>query len=434
MLQRKIYDELENWKQSRNKKCLIIRGARQVGKTYAVRQFAKNYEEFLEINFKELPSAMSVFAGDLNVDNMLLALRFRFPEKKILPGKTLLFFDEIQECEEAITSLKFWSQDKRFDVIASGSMLGIDYKRASSYPVGYVDFIDLYGLDFEEFLWSQNITGDMVDAVSSCFENVRVVPEDVHNQMMQLFRIYTALGGMPEVIQTYIDSCDFREVDKVQKNLLQGYLYDIAHYASAFEKIKAEQCFLSVNRQLLEKENHKFQYKEVEKRGNAQKFYSSIEWLVRADIVVESKNVTTVRYDLTDYEIAENFRIYTSDLSLLIAMRDFHLKQEIVENTLTGNTKGGLYECAAAVAMIKKGYMLHFYKNETTKKEIDMLIQKDGEVIPIEIKAGNRTSLSLNQLMKNTSEIHRAYKFIDGNMGTGEHGIVTAPLYMLMFV
>ena len=374
MLKRKVTAFMDQWIRTKEKKCLVVQGARQTGKTYIIERFAEdNYEELVEINFKQLPSAMDIFSGDLTVDNMVMAMRFRFPEKKITPGKTLIFLDEIQECQEAITSLKFWAIDNRYDVIVSGSLLGIDYKRVSSYPVGYVDYLKMYGVDFEE-------------------------------------------------------------VDKIQRSLLQGYLYDIAHYATAEEKVKAEKCYLSLAKQLLDKENHKFQYKEVEHGGRAQKYFSSIEWLLRADMVHLSKRVTDVRFGLDDYAREDFFRAYATDLSLLMAMKDFSLKQHIVENTLEGNSKVGIYECAIADALYKKGYSLYFYKNETSKREIDIIIQKDGKVVPIEVKSGNTRATSLQSLLKNKKDISFGYKFADGNIGVNEDGIITLPLYMITFV
>ena len=435
MLKRKVTEQLKNWISTKDKKCLIVKGARQTGKTYIIEQFARdNYGETVEINFKETPSAAEVFSGDLTVDNMVMALRFRFPEKKIVPDKTLIFLDEIQECPEAITSLKFWATDNRYDVIASGSLLGIDYKRSSSYPVGYVDYITMHGLDFEEYLWGLGISDDMIRSLQSFFFEKKAVPEGIHNQMMSYYRQYIATGGMPEAVQKYIDTKDYREVDKVQRSLLQGYLYDIAHYATAEEKVKAEKCYLSLSKQLLDKENHKFQYKEIEHGARAQKYYSSIDWLLRADIIQLCRLVSDMRYDLDDYARDDFFRAYTTDLSLLIAMKDFSLKQHIVENTLSGNTKGGLFECAIADALIKKDYPIFFYKNETNKKEIDFLIQKDGKVIPIEVKSGNTRATSLNSVIKNKSDIDFGYKFIDGNIGVGDAGIITLPLYMALFI
>lgn len=434
MLKRKATALIKNWIDTKEKKCLIVQGARQVGKTYTIERFAEeHYEEILEINFKQTPSAIDIFSGDLTVDNMVMAMQFRFPDKKIVPGKTLIFLDEIQECREAMTSLKFWAIDNRFDVIASGSLLGIDYKRASSYPVGYVDYLRMYGVDFEEFLWGMGISEDLIGKLCGYVSSKTAVPEAIHSQMMNYFRQYIAIGGMPEAVQKYIDTKDFREVDRIQKSLLQGYQYDIAHYATAEEKVKAEKCYLSLAKQLLDKENHKFQYKEVEHGGRAQKYFSSIEWLLRADMVHLCKRVTDVKFDLEDYSRDDFFRAYTTDLSLLLAMKDFALKQHIVENTLSGNTKGGIFECAIADALYKKGYRLYFYKNETTKREIDMIIQNNGEVVPIEVKSGNTRANSLKALMKKNKAISHGYKFVDGNIGISEEGIITLPLYMVAF-
>jgi len=435
MLKRKIFNELIEWKNQNKKKCLMIKGARQVGKTYVVEYFGNSeYEEMVSINFKETPEAKEIFEGDLNVDKIIASLRFRFPDKKIGEGKTLIFFDEIQECPEAITSLKFWTINGRYDVIVSGSLLGIDYERPSSFPVGYIDYLDMYGLDFEEFLWSQNIAENHIEEIKKYFLNIEVVPTAINAQMMKYFRTFMAVGGMPEAVQIYVDTNDFREVDKTQKAILQGYYYDIAHYATASEKIKAEKCFASLSNQLLNKENHKFQYKEVEKGSNGQKYFSSIEWLKRADIVKLSNNVSDLKYDLEDWKIEDNFRAYTSDLSLLIAMRDLYFKQKIIENSLEGNSKGGIYECAIADMLIKKSYQLYFYKNENKKREIEFIIQKEGELIPIEVKAGRSTALSLKSLMKNNEDINKAFKFIDGNVGEDESRIITMPLYMAMFI
>ena len=408
MLKRKATNFMKNWINTKDKKCLVVQGARQTGKTYTVERFAEeNYEELVEINFKQMPSAMEIFSGDL---------------------------DEIQECQEAVTSLKFWAIDNKYDVIVSGSLLGIDYKRASSYPVGYVDYLKMYGIDFEEFLWGMGISGDMIENLCGYLRSKMIVPEAIHSQMMNYYRQYIAIGGMPEAVQKYIDTKDFREIDRIQRSLLQGYQYDIAHYATAEEKVKAEKCYLSLAKQLLDKENHKFQYKEVEHGGRAQKYFSSIEWLLRADMVHLCKLVTDVRFDLDDYARDDFFRAYTTDLSLLMAMKDFSLKQHIVENTLFGNSKGGIYECAIADALYKKGYPLYFYKNETTKREIDVMIQKDGVVVPIEVKSGNTRANSLKSILKMNADIPYGYKFVDGNIGVSDDGIITLPLYMIAFI
>ena len=277
------------------------------------------------------------------------------------------------------------------------------------------------------------ISEDMIMNICGYLSSKAAIPEAIHSQMMKYFRQYVAIGGMPEAVQKYIDTKDFREVDRIQRSLLQGYQYDIAHYATAEEKVKAEKCYLSLAKQLLDKENHKFQYKEVEHGGRAQKYFSSIEWLLRADMLYLCKLVTDIRFDLDDYARDDFFRAYTTDLSLLMAMKDFSLKQHIIENTLDGNSKGGIFECAIADVLYKKGYQLYFYKNETIKKEIDVIIQKDGKVIPIEVKSGNTRANSLKTIMKNNKDMSFGYKFIDGNIGVSEEGIITLPLYMVAF-
>ena len=213
-----------------------------------------------------------------------------------------------------------------------------------------------------------------------------------------------------------------------------GYQYDIAHYASSEEKIKAEKCYLTLARQLLDKENHKFQYKEIETGARAQKYYSSIEWLLRADMIFLCNKVSEIKYDLSDYAKDDFFRAYTTDLSLLISMRDYSFKQQIVENTILGNSKGGIYECAIADALYKKGYQLYFYKNETAKKELDFIIQINGKIVPIEVKSSNSKATSLTSIISKYNNISYAYKFIDGNIGISEGNIITLPLYMAAFI
>ena len=434
MLRRKIEKKLAEWKQTKDKKCLVVQGARQVGKTFSIRKFAKEkYTELLEINFKETPSAAEIFAGKLDADSLIANMRLRFPQLRIQPGKTLIFLDEVQECPEAITSLKFWTENKKYDVVASGSLLGIDYKRASSYPVGYVSYLKMYALDFEEFLWSLGVSEEIIAKLHSYFDEQSPVPVAMHSTMMEYFRLYMAVGGMPAVVWNYVSTKDFSTVDQIQRELLQDYQYDIAHYATAEEKVKAEKCFMSLSKQLLDKKNHKFQYKDVEKGGRGQKYFSSVEWLLKADIVHLCNKVSDIQYDLSDYEDESFFRAYTADLSLLIGMKDFALKDLIISNKLAGNTKGGLYECAIADILYKKGYKLYFYKNETNRKEVDFIIQKSGSVIPIEVKSGNTRATSLNTVFKKWPDIQTAYKFVDGNMGR-ENNIITAPLYMAMFM
>ncbi|MCR5632980.1 MAG: AAA family ATPase [Eubacterium sp.] len=436
MLRRDIIDELKKWKDDSKRKCLVIRGARQVGKTYAVQRFGEEeYESFVEINFLENPSMKKIFSGDLDSKTIRTNISLYIPESRVIPGKTCLFLDEIQECPEAITSLKFLAKDKDFDVIASGSMLGIDYKRPTSYPVGSIQYIDMYSLSFKEFLYAAGVTDEIIDSLRSYFENETMVPWAIHDRIMELFRLYIIIGGMPEVVSLYFENNSISDADKKVRGILDDYRYDIAHYAKADVKIKAEECYFSISRQL-SKENHKFMYSNVEKGGTARKYGSSIDWLKGAYLIQCVYNTSGYDIPLNTRRIDDNFRVYPTDIGLLMGLFDYSVKEQIIhpENKLLGGmAKGGIYEAVVADMLIKNGHKeLFFRKNETSTFEIEFLIEKSEGVIPIEVKAGNSRSKSLDNLLKR-DEIPYGYKLIDGNVGiSGKKK--TMPLYMAMFI
>ena len=436
MLRRDVIDEIKKWKDDSKRKCLVIRGARQVGKTYAVQRFGvEEYESFVEINFLENPSMKNIFSGDLDSKTIRTNISLYIPESRIIPGKTCLFLDEIQECPEAITSLKFLAKDKDFDVIASGSMLGIDYKRPTSYPVGSIHYIDMYSLSFKEFLYAAGVMDEIIDSLRSYFENETMVPWAIHDRIMELLRLYIIIGGMPEAVSLYFEKSSISDADKKVREILDDYRYDIAHYAKADVKIKAEECYFSISRQL-SKENHKFMYSNVEKGGTARKYGSSIDWLKGAYLVLCVYNTSGYDIPLNARRIDDNFRVYPTDIGLLMGMFDYSVKEQIIhpENKLLGGmAKGGIYEAVVADMLIKNGHKeLFFRKNETSTFEIEFLIEKSEGVIPIEVKAGNSRSKSLDNLLKR-DEIPYGYKLIDGNVGiSGKKK--TMPLYMAMFI
>ena len=240
MLKREIENKLVEWKNQIDKKCLIISGARQVGKTYIVEKFAKdNYEHFVEINFVENPTAKKIFDGDLDITTILANISLYLPEQSsLIPNKTLIFFDEIQACPNARTALKFFAIDKRFDVIASGSLLGINYEQVSSYPTGYVEFLEMNPLSFKEFLWANGIDENVVSIIKNCFENKCVVNEAMNSKLLEYFKQYIVVGGMPNVVNTFVNNHNFEEVLNLQKNILIDYKNDIAKYAYSTEKVK----------------------------------------------------------------------------------------------------------------------------------------------------------------------------------------------------
>lgn len=442
MLERKIMDTLLSWKNKEKRKSLIVSGARQVGKTFIVRRFAEqNYVSHVEMNFLENPSLKSIFQYSLNSEELLTGISLNFRNFHLVPGNTLLFLDEIQECPNAITALKFLTEDERFDVIASGSALGMAYNRVTSFPVGYVEYADMYPLDFGEFLKASGVEEPVFALLENCFKSIQPVPEYIHEKMMQLLRKYMVLGGMPEVVDTFLQPNDYGRADEIQRRIYRDYLYDIARYAPPSEKIKAENCYKSIPLQL-SKENHKFQYSVVEKRGTARKFESSIDWLVSAHIAFPVMNVSGIEYPLKSFALTDNIRLYPSDIGLLVGTYSYDLKNQLLQelsvesapdNIILKSAKGGLYEALAADFLIKKGYDdLFFYRNEQGTIEMEFLIESPQGVVPIEIKAGRNRTRSLDSILKK-DEIPYGYKFSSQNIGKSGKKI-TMPLYMLMYI
>ena len=435
-LRREVTDKLKEWKTAQNHKCLLVRGARQVGKTYAIEHFCKEeYDSFIEINFLESPSMKMIFSGNLDAKTIKTNISLYIPNSRFIPGATCLFLDEIQECPEAITALKFLEKENDFDIIASGSMLGIDYKRPASYPVGSIQYIDMFSLSFREFLYSIGITDDIINTLKEYYDSKSIVPWAIHDKIMEYLRLYMIIGGMPEVVKVYSETASFTEADKKVRNILNDYRYDIAHYASADVKIKAESCYFSLSRQL-SKENHKFMYSNVEKGGNARKYGSSIDWLEGAYLIKKIHNISGYDIPLVSQRIDDNFRVYPTDIGLLLGMYDHSVKELILhpeDNKINPMLKGGLYEAVVADMLIKNGHNdIYFRKDESSTFEIEFFIENKGNVLPIEVKSGRSRAKSLDNLLKR-DEIPYGYKLINGNTGVSDKKI-TMPLYMAMFI
>ena len=443
MLKRKILVQLSEWKEQHTDKCLVISGARQVGKTYIVREFAKEaYTSYIELNFIENPGLASIFMGSLDTDSILMGIRLNYPDKQIVPGETLILLDEIQECTNAITALKFLAADPRVDVIATGSLLGLKYKGNTSYPVGSVYYLDMYSLDFEEFLWALGIDDDIIASLRKCYDQRDPVPYGIHRRIMTYLHQYMVIGGMPEVVDQFVKEQDYHAADMIQRRIYRDYLADIARYADPNIKIKAEKCFRSIPLQL-NKENHKFQYSVVEHRGNAKKFESSLDWIINANMAVPVCNVSKVEYPLAAFAIDDNIRLYNTDIGLLICTYDYSLKKALLEeedffdkaldNPVLKTAKGGLYEALIADMLIKGRHSnIFFYRNEPGTVEIEFLIEKAFGVLPIEVKAGRNGTRSLNTILKN-EDIKYGLKLADQNIGVSEKKI-TMPLYMAIFI
>ena len=429
MLRRKIYDKLLAWKNNKGKKdAILLRGVRQCGKTYIVREFGKReYKNFIEINFIERPDMQAVFSGNLDVDNMVQQIKLSMPGCQFIPGETLLFLDEIQDVPNARTSLKFWTQDGRFDCIASGSLLGMDYKNEVSIPVGYEQQLIMRTLDFEEFIWALGAEVNLKEMLAPYVDGAKRVPEAMHNSLNKYLQEYMVVGGLPEVVDTYIATKDFYQVHLLQEKILRDYQDDIAKYALNQDKIKAKQCFLSIPRQL-SKENHKFQYSVVEKKATARKFTSSLDWLHNAGLIDFAYNVNSPWFPLKAHVKENQFRVYLCDIGLLVAMYGYQLKIALLSDALEGPAKGGIYESLVADILAKRGEELYYYKKEDSTLEIEFILERDCKLVPVEVKARKGSTRSLNELLK-MDNIERGYKLTAQNNGVVEKKI-TLSLYM----
>lgn len=433
MLRRKIYDKLLAWKNNKGKKdAILLRGVRQCGKTYIVREFGKReYKNFIEINFIERPDMQAVFSGNLDVDNMVQQIKLSMPGCQFIPGETLLFLDEIQDVPNARTSLKFWTQDGRFDCIASGSLLGMDYKNEVSIPVGYERQLIMRTLDFEEFIWALGAEVNLKEMLAPYVDGAKRVPEAMHNSLNKYLQEYMVVGGLPEVVDTYIATKDFYQVHLLQEKILRDYQDDIAKYALNQDKIKAKQCFLSIPRQL-SKENHKFQYSVVEKKATARKFTSSLDWLHNAGLIDFAYNVNSLWFPLKAHVKEDQFRVYLCDIGLLVAMYGYQLKIALLSDALEGPAKGGIYESLVADILAKRGEELYYYKKEDSTLEIEFILERDCKLVPVEVKARKGSTRSLNELLK-MDNIERGYKLTAQNTGVVEKKI-TLPLYMAAII
>ena len=433
MLRRKIYDKLLAWKNNKGKKdAILLRGVRQCGKTYIVREFGKReYKNFIEINFIERPDMQAVFSGNLDVDNMVQQIKLSMPGCQFISGETLLFLDEIQDVPNARTSLKFWTQDGRFDCIASGSLLGMDYKNEVSIPVGYEQQLIMRTLDFEEFIWALGAEVNLKEMLAPYVDGAKRVPEAMHNSLNKYLQEYMVVGGLPEVVDTYIATKDFYQVHLLQEKILRDYQDDIAKYALNQDKIKAKQCFLSIPRQL-SKENHKFQYSVVEKKATARKFTSSLDWLHNAGLIDFAYNVNSPWFPLKAHVKEDQFRVYLCDIGLLVAMYGYQLKIALLSDALEGPAKGGIYESLVADILAKRGEELYYYKKEDSTLEIEFSLERDCKLVPVEVKARKGSTRSLNELLK-MDNIERGYKLTAQNTGVVEKKI-TLPLYMAAII
>lgn len=437
MLERKITKTLIDWKKEEKKPCLLVRGARQVGKTYIIDKFAKNnYKNYIYINFELMPEYKSIFEGNLDIKTLIMKLEVTFPDKQIEPNETILFLDEIQACPNARTALKSFSLDGRIDVIASGSLLGLYYKEVSSYPVGYERVIDLYPLDFEEFLWGIGIKKETIEYARKAFENIKTMDEYILKQLSEQFKMYILVGGMPKIVDEYVKTSSLSKVLTLQKAIIENYLMDVMKFAETTNKQKIINTFNSIPVQL-SKKNKKFLYsniKEDEENVGERKYASSIEWLKDAGIINFCYNLSEPALPLMSNIKLNTFKIYMRDTGLLIAMLEEGTQKAILEDNLYIN-EGAILEnvCSSEIATKHKQLM---YFEKKSKLEMDFILNLDGKVTAIEIKSGNnKQAKSLNSIIENYKTVKRYMKFEkDCNVYIDEKNIEHYPLFMIMFV
>jgi len=394
----------------------------------------KQYNNLIEnriLKTKKVPIGYSIY-------NNIMSLSSKIKDVKFIPHETLIFFDEIQVCPEARTSLKSFAIDKRFDVIASGSLLGLSYgqdseidKKISSIAVGYEKEIKMLPMDFEEFLWAIGIDTKLLDTLKRYKDGKEKIPNTINDSMNDYLRQYIVVGGMPAVVDKFVHTKNYSIVYDEQIKILNAYQDDVMKHATNTEKNKIKNCFNSLPRQLA-KENKKFQYSEIEKKSTSKKYKNSILWLNDVGIINLCYNVSNPEYPLIAYEREDYFKAYVNDIGLLTAMYGYDMKAAILEKKLIGAMKGGIYENLISNMLVSNNYLLHFYKPKENDQEIEFLISKEANIIPIEVKSKNGRTESLNSYINNYKP-KMTYKFIDGNAGNEDNKIVL-PHYMAMYI
>lgn len=442
MLKRKAYSDLLAWKNSRKenkiKEVLSIRGARQIGKTSLVESFGVEYRTFIEINFANNPEYKEIFEDKLDKDELYTRIKLAFFKENFVEGETLIFLDEIQKCSKARTAIKVMAQDFRYDVITSGSLLGLMYNQDDDkevdepelLPVGFENIYNLNSLDFEEFLISQNVNEEIISKLREFYYSKKQIPDFLCNSLKKYFVDYMVLGGMPEVVQNYATYKDYKKAFKIQEKIISNYKDDIATHAKGAEKIKVRNCFNSIPSQLA-KEIKKFQYSVVEKGQTSKKYGDSVQWLVDSQIVRISYNVKEPYLPLLGNAKTEQFKLYVHDTGLLLTMFGEETKLALLTNKLQGNAKGGIYENIVAQILSSNGYALYYYHPDDNH-EIEFLIEKNQNAVPIEVKASNGQCVSLNNFI-NDFKPSLALKTIDGNIGYTS-GKTTIPHFVLPFI
>ncbi len=431
MLKRKISAKLLEWKNTEGHNPLIVKGCRQCGKTYSVLEFARcNYKHVVYINFFENPAYADAFEEAMQVDKIVMYLTTIAGSEAVFePHHTCLILDEIQECPKARTSLKFFKLDGRYDVICTGSLLGISGYRddPASIPVGYETQLTMYPLDFEEFLWANNIPTSAIDELRSCVSTIAPLPAAIHNRFRNLLLQYVVVGGMPAVVNDFVVNHMMNRVLEMQRDIVSGYRDDMIKYAPTKDKSKIRECFDSIPRQLA-KENKKFQYSLIKKGVKAKDFAGSLQWIEDAGIIQRCNNLCIPELPLEGNIDEGAFKIYMTDIGLLISMLEDGTQADVMRGSLFGY-KGAIFENLVADMMAKASRKLYYFRKDTGL-EVDFVMRLDGECVLVECKATSGNVKSTKTILQHYDKYHvsKAIKLGDYNIGR-VGAVTTLPLY-----
>ena len=430
-LKRKIDDFLLKWKADNDRKPLIVKGCRQIGKTESIRHFAKvaGYDSFIEINFVKDEKYKKIIVDGYTASAIIKNISLLDPSKRFIDGKTLIFFDVITEFPDIATSLKFFKEDGRFDVICSGSMLGVNYKKIESNSVGYKTDYEMYSLDFEEFLWAKGYKEDVIEDMLLHMKTFTPFNELEMSVYHGIFLDYVVLGGMPAVVKDYIQKGTFEGSLDTQHQLIADYKEDIRKYAQGVYQTRILNVFNSIASQLA-KENKKFQISKVEKNARFRDYRGCAEWLVDAGIVNACYCLNDVELPLSGNCDTDKFKLYFCDTGLLVSLLDEESQEDLRANKNLGVYKGALYENIVSEALVKTGYKLYYYKKENATLEEDFFIRSANNLIPVEVKAQGGRSKSLRTLISSDkySDIAYGFKLSANNIGYSEQ-IYTFPYF-----
>lgn len=434
LLKRKIDKYLTDWKNRPDKKPLIIKGARQIGKTRSVEWFAgQNYASVIEINFIEQKKYREIFNDGFEVDAILKNISLLNPELKFIPGNTIFFFDELQACPNCATSLKFFKLDGRFDVICSGSLMGISYREIESNSVGYKEDYEMHSMDFEEFLWAMGYNDEFTADLLSHMLDVRPLSELQMDTLMSLFRDYVIIGGMPEVVSTYVRNKNFSGTLDIQRQLLKDYEEDITKYVEGLDKAKVKAVYNHIST-FLAKENKRFQITKIARNARNRDYMGCVEWLADAGVVNVCYCLNQPELPLKGNYDPKMYKIYFKDTGLLIASLDEEAQEDLRANRNLGTYKGAIYENIVGDMLVKQGYRLFYYHSDRPALEMDFFIRSADSLIPVEVKANDGATASLNRLLNDDKYNDVKYGIKLGYRNIGFNGKFYTFPYFLTFL